>query len=337
MRFILLIVLTFSVSVYGQRADFEHIDFKKADSIADVYKGESLKNLPVLTHNLTAYLNTDVEKLRAVYTWVSTNIENDYSAYLRTRKKRKKLADDREAYLAWNTEFIPRVFQNLIKNKKTACTGYAYLLREMANLADIKCEIVNGYGRTPTLVLEKKSIPNHSWNAVELNGKWYLCDPTWSAGQIILEEGVPIFEPDYFDGYFLADPSLFIKNHFPLNESWTLLSETPTFITFIEGPVIYKEAFEQHIIPTAPVEMYLETIKNKEISFNVTASPYLELNNIFLVLNNGASSTIVTPGIKREQNNYVIRHAFEKPGKYDVHLQVNDTLITTYVVKVKKK
>jgi len=198
MRSALLLVVFFSVTSNGQTSDFYAIDFKKADSIAALYKGEHLKNLPVLTHKLTANLPTEVEKFRAIYTWVSTNIENDYGAYLTTRKKRKKLANNKEAFLEWNTSFTPKVFKKLINDRKTACTGYAYLVREMAILADLNCKIVNGYGRTATVFLNKDSSPNHSWNSIELNGKWYFCEFTWFCWVVIFYDIVSRFVMYYF-------------------------------------------------------------------------------------------------------------------------------------------
>ncbi len=337
MKFITIVLFLVGTLVYGQRSDFEHIDFKKADSIAAQYSGASLKNLPVLTHNLTADLTTDVEKFRAIYTWVSTNIENDYSSYLKTRKKRKKLSENQEALTAWNNSFTPKVFENLLKYKKTACTGYAYLIRELASLADINCKIVAGYGRTATLILDEDSIPNHSWNTVELNGKWYLCDPTWSAGRIVLEEDGPKFEPDYFDGYFLAEPKLFIRNHYPLQVKSSLLEKPPTFNEFIEGPVVYKEAFGPCIIPTTPTQMHLEIIKNEQISFLLTSVQSIAGENIVLLLNTGSSSKNIQPKVTRNENDYVVQHTFDKSGRYDVHIKANDAIIATYVVKVKRK
>ena len=338
MRFTLLLVFTLSVSVsvYGQQTDFEEIDFKKADSIANLNKGASLENLPVLTHKLTAYLTTDVEKFRAIYTWVSTNIENDYSSYLKTRKKRKKLANDREAYLVWNNDFTPKVFENLIKHRKTACTGYAYLLREMATLADIKCEIVNGFGRTPTLMLTKNSIPNHSWNAVELNSKWYLCDPTWSAGRIVLEEDIPLFEPDYFDGYFLADPEFFIRNHYPLEINFSLLKEPPTFQDFIEGPVVYKEAFSNAVIPVSPSKMMLNIKKQDTMRFSLKVATKATNNSFSILLVRGGNQKEVKPKITRDKTIITLGHAFQNSGVHDVHITYKNEIIATYVVKTKR-
>jgi len=337
MKITVLLVLLFSAALNGQHSNFAQINFKKADSIAAYYKGASLANLPVLTHNLTRALETDVEKFRAIYTWVGTNIQNDYSSYTKTIKKRKKLAKDEDALAKWNAEATPKVFKNLLKYKKTACTGYAYLIRELAALADINCNIINGYGRTANTTLSDKSIPNHSWNAVELDGKWYLCDPTWSAGRILLDDDGPRFESDYFDGYFLAEPSLFIKNHFPLDTKWSLMSDTPNFQTFLDGPVVYKEAFKSTIIPTAPLEMHLETIKNKPFSFTISSVNAIENESIVLVLKNGNSSESVRPLVEQNKNSYELQHSFEKSGSYDVHVKVNDNLIATYVIRVKRK
>lgn len=336
MRYTLPLLLIFSLVLQSQRADFNSVDFAKADSVAFILKGESLKNLPILTHKLTANLATDVEKFRAIYTWVCTNIENDYGSYLKTRSKRKKLANDRDAFLEWNNSFTPKVFQKLVTEKKTACTGYAYLIQELARLADLNCKIVAGYGRTATLLLNKKSIPNHSWNAVELNNKWYLCDATWSAGRILIEDEGPNFESDYHDGYFLADPELFIKNHYPLEISSSLLSEPPSFEDFIEGPVVYKEAFTHPIIPNTPEKMHLEVLRDEPVLFQLHVPHGFQNGNLILVMNNGGKNKTVEPPITRNQNEITVQHTFDKKGLYDVHIQVEDTYVATYVVRVRK-
>ncbi|MFK7814461.1 MAG: hypothetical protein AB8B59_18340 [Maribacter sp.] len=337
MKFIPIIVFLIGTFSFGQRSDFDSIEFDKADSIALQHKGSSLKNLPVLVHNLTSDLSTEVEKFRSIYTWVCTNIQNDYSSYLKTRKKRKKLSDNQEALLEWNNSFTPKVFENLLKYKKTACTGYAYLVREMAVLADINCEIVDGFGRTATLALDENSIPNHSWNAVELNGKWYLCDATWSAGHIVVTDGQAKFKQEYYDGYFLADPLLFIKNHFPLKVDWTLISKTSTFKGFMDGPIVYKEAFQLNVIPKLPSQMHLETIKNENVDFSFTSTKNLEDANIVLVLNNGSSSKNIRPNVTHNQEEYILKHTFNKTGNYDVHIKIDDSIMVTYVVRVKRK
>lgn len=337
MKLTFFLFLIAIINSKAQRSDFSAVTFNKADSIAKIYRGESLENLPVLTHNLTSSLTTDVEKFRAIYTWVSTNIKNDYSSYLKTRQKRKKYVDDRVALLEWNTNFTPKVFENLLKYKKTACTGYAYLIKELANLANIECEIIGGFGRTATINLENNSLPNHSWNAVNIDNKWYLCDATWSAGKIEFEDETPVFKSDYMDGYFLADPELFIKNHYPIEADWTLVKNPLTFNQFIKGPLVYKYAFKANIIPANPSKMYFESKKGETVLFELTAEKLRKKDTMTLLLNTGSGAKKITPIVTKQQNNCQLEYTFEKSGTYDVHIQVNGLIIATYVVKVKRK
>lgn len=333
--FLILLLFTSSV-VIGQQSYFSTIHFKKADSIALVHKDASLNNLPILTHRLTSELNTEVEKFRAIYTWVCTNIENDYTSYLKTSKKRNKLANDREAFLEWNTGMTPRVFEKLRKERKTACTGYAYLLKEMATLAGLECEIINGYGRTATVRLTKDSAPNHSWNRVKLNDSWYLCDATWSAGRIILEDDGPKFESNYFDGYFLASPALFAKNHYPLEKVAFLLTDPPNFSQFLEGPIVYKEAFTYNMVPQHPEKMHISIHKNEKLELILKISDEFKNEKPILIVHNGIIEKRIAPIIIKNQDNYKLQFSLEKTGLFDVHIKVKEHYIATYVVRVKR-
>ena len=222
---LIVIALLTNVTIEAQISDFKNISFENADKIAYLYKGTDLKNLPELAYNLTNDLSTDVEKFRAIYTWVSTNIEPDYNSVRKNSIKRTKFQNDSLKLCDWNKTFSVAVFKKLREEKKTVCTGYAYLVKKLANLADINCEIIDGYGRMENAIEKELQIPNHSWNAVQLNNKWYLCDATWSSGTYDLNNYT--FEFNYNDGYFLANPELFAKNHFPINNSWFLLNKNP--------------------------------------------------------------------------------------------------------------
>lgn len=335
MRLAWLFLLTLSSLCYGQHADFDPIHFKKADSIAYAQKGASLENMPLLTHALTNALPTEVAKFRAIYTWVCTNIKNDYSSYLRTKKKRKKATKNRAAFLEWNAAYTPKVFKRLVTDKKTACTGYAYLIKEMAHLAGLQSEIINGYGRTPTLSLNDASVPNHSWNAVLLNNKWYLCDATWSAGRILITEDKPTFEPDYFEGYFLAEPAFFARNHYPLDKKWLLLSNEYSFDDFIQAPLVYKAAFANALLPIAPNKMHVNIAKNEVVDFSLKTTAAVSDKKIILQLVRGGTAEEVYPKISTSKNMLSFKQQFDKKGRFDVHIRLDDAIIATYVVLIK--
>jgi transglutaminase/protease-like cytokinesis protein 3 len=193
----------------AQISDFHNADFRRADSIAALYPGHSLYHLKSLADKLTLPLPTEHEKFRAIYTWVCTNIESDYTLF-RTYKERPRLKRT-EARKKWNTEFSRLMYATLLRDHKTICTGYAYLVRELAICAGLQCVLVHGIAKTSKMKKQDPAAPNHSWNAVLLNGKWYYCDPTWSSGEI--DSQTRQFVKKYNEKYFLPDAGVFGKDH----------------------------------------------------------------------------------------------------------------------------
>ena len=328
------LIVFFVSQSYAQRADFNHIDFSTADSVAMSYKNEKLDNLAVLSHKLTSSLGTDVERFRSIYTWVCNNIENDYGQYLKNQRKRNRFKDDPEKLDVWNERFNQDVFNKLLKNNRTVCTGYAYLLKELANLSNLDCEIVHGFSRTSTTNIEKLDIPNHSWNAIKLNGKWYLCDPTWSSGIQNPETFAFIF--DYNDGYFLPNPELFAINHYPIDPKWSLLDEmAPTFNDFLEAPIIYGNAYKNLETHKAP-KMFHNVIKKHEtVTFTYQLQKQVAEKSVSLLIDSGSSNRKIKPkNITITDRNLTMEHQFNNTGFFDVHLKIGEDYISTYTFEV---
>ncbi|WP_432411855.1 transglutaminase domain-containing protein [Rasiella sp. SM2506] len=217
----ILFFFIFTQFLHAQQSDFNKIDFQKADKIAERYKGEELFNLPILALRLTAQLDTEAERFRALYYWVTHNIRGDYTLMKINEQTRRKLNNNPSALHQWNKRYKKTIFTTLREEKKTLCTGYAYLLKELANLAGLECEIIHGYGKSDLLKFEITAIPNHSWNVIKIDGTWYLCDATWSSGFINME--TYRFEFKYNDSFFLMEPLEFAKTHKPVDKQWTLL------------------------------------------------------------------------------------------------------------------
>lgn len=335
-KFKLIFFVLLSYSSFSQINDFKNINFNKADKIAYELKGENLKDLPKLSHNLTKLLSSDVEKFRAIYIWVCTNIENDYYLFEKNTRKRNKYENDSIKLLKWNKEISRQTFKKLIKQKKTVCTGYAYLIKELSNLANIKCEIVNGYGRTAETVFSKSFTPNHSWNAVELNSKWYLCDATWSSGLFDLNKNT--FDQNYNDGYFLTNPKYFSKNHFPLDSKWQLVEEKLNFVDFKRFPLVYDESFKNNLISISPLIMYFEVKKNEEIILQLEKNKPINLDAIRVELVSGNYKKTIIPKITSLSDDIIeLKFDFDLKGDYDLHIKINEDYISTYVVSVNKK
>jgi hypothetical protein len=333
MKYLLLFIVIFQS--HAQLSDFEYINFSKADQMASLCKNEGLDNMPKLVYNLTSSLDTDVERFRAIYMWVCHNIANDYNLYLKNKRKRSKYQNDSIKLKAWNDRFKKDVFRKLLKQERTICTGYAYIVQELSKLANLDCEIIHGYGKTSMTTIDELDPPNHSWNAIKLNAKWYLCDPTWAAG--IPDTETKIFRFDYNDGYFLSNPELFIINHYPKDQKWTLLhSELHSFDEFLNAPILYGEAYINLIEHEAPKQMHQSLHKKEKVIFKYELRTTIDLKNVSFLVDDGHSNKKIIPNVVTiDKQSLVIEHQFESNGFYDVHLYIGDDIISTYTFGVK--
>ncbi|MEE9407015.1 MAG: transglutaminase domain-containing protein [Polaribacter sp.] len=334
MKYLLAFVLLFiTLQTNSQVSDFKNINFNKADNNAKKSKGRNLQNLPLLTYDLTSNLKTDVEKFRAIYKWICSNVKGDYNMHRKVRRKRNKYKNDSNSFLKWNKEYSKTVFKSLLEDKKTMCTGYAYLLKTMTSIANVDCKIINGYGRNNSANIGKLSIPNHSWNAVFLNNKWYLVDATWASGYTDLNKNKFIF--DYNDGYFLTEPKLFVKNHLPLNKKWMLLeNKITTAKEFLNAPLIYSKIIKHKITPVLPKKMENKISKNEEITFALKASESIDLSKF--KVQTSLTRTVKPISILRKKDSILILHKFKIKGFYDVHILYKNDVIVTYTFNVQK-
>lgn len=327
--FISILILNVALA---QVSDFKSIDFTVADNIANLKKGRSLDNFPLLAHELTYKLNTDVEKFRAIYTWVCTNIKGDLSVGDKVLHKRKKHKNDSLSYAQWNNYYLKKVFKKLFTHKKTMCTGYAYLIKQLCFFANIECEIINGYGRSFDNNVESLELINHSWNAVKLNNKWYLCDATWSSGYFLST----IFIEDYNLGYFLTEPTLFAKNHIPKDKKW-FLNETLINSEYSTAPVVYGETFKHKTLPVSPQNMHVELKKGELLNFSFKTLESIDIIKVSLLQFVGINPVDFEINNLKEDNGMVsFSTTFKHKGFYDVHLAIGDDVVATYTVKVTK-
>lgn len=307
---------------------FHNTDFSKSDSVAARYQGHDLKNLPLLAHRLTADLPDDISKFRSIYKWVCNNIENDYALFSANQRHRRKIKDP-VALAAWNTKLQARVFETLLKKRKTICTGYAYLIKELSMFAGIEAQIVDGYGRTIQSNIGGEGVVNHSWTAVKLDNKWYLCDATWASGAI--DANTKSFIKKYDDAYFLADPEYFIRNHYPMDAKWTMLDTTPSLKTFLNRPIIYSASYRYKILPDSPDQLEVKTLKRKLV-LQIKNESGRELPMTLLVIDNAVpvntSKSQTRAGIE------TIEHTFTRRGTYLLHALVDREVVLSYRVVV---
>lgn len=167
-----------------------------------------------LSLKITHGINNDSLKVRAIYEWITDNISYDVSLSAGVQTKTA------EYYVETQTS------DKVINSKKAICMGYTNLFHELCAASKIKSYIVSGYSKNLATYTRKLffSAERHSWNAVKINGNWYLCDPTWGAGFIDMQTGT--FNKQRNEEFYMCNGKTFIKRHIPLDPLWQL-SDTP--------------------------------------------------------------------------------------------------------------
>ena len=90
-------------------------------------------------------------------------------------------------------------------DKKCVCEGYTRAFKYLADMAGINCVLIQGTATNTEGKTEK-----HAWNAVYLNGFWYLIDTTWD-DPIIVGRGIVLANTHY--KYFLKGTKSFSNDH----------------------------------------------------------------------------------------------------------------------------
>jgi len=211
-----------------------------------------------LTTHLIDGAENDMEKLEVIFQWIIDHIQYDKKA------------------LTQDSQRINQGLEDVLKRKKALCVGYARLLVEMCTQAGIRAVEVSGYVRSIDNA-NTFDVPDHSWNAVFIEGKWQLLDPTWAAG---LKEKTNALMQKYDVNYFLTDPGIFILNHVPSLPIWQLL--------------VCPLPLEMFYMSTDKLESYLEY--NQECEVEKQREKYLALSKKDQTYEANKASYLFNPG-----------------------------------------
>ncbi len=197
-----------NLPVNGQEnRDFAYIDNK----VQHIPSAETFSTSAIAGY-MRSNFKTDQEKLRAIYTWVITNISYD---------------TDSMYHINWSMDPDAKISATL-RRRRGVCENYATLFTDIAMKSGFYAQVVNGYTSLGT-----GNKAGHSWCAVQLQDKWFLCDPTWDI--------------DYKGNtkYFLVAPIDFIETHMPFDPLWQLLEYPVTDHEFKRGSFSSKK--DKHI------------------------------------------------------------------------------------------
>lgn len=181
--------------------------YQRLDALMDG-TSDSLSSINAVAIYVNRNFNTEYEKSRAVFYWISQNISYspDLMYTFRTADNWSQLAKD------------------AFDNKVAICTGYAALFDTLCKLCNVPSYMIVGSTRQDFL----PAIIGHVWNAVKIYNEWQIVDPTWGSGYL---QG-NTFVKKTNNTYFLADPEKLIKSHLPIDPIWQMLKRPLTLYQF---------------------------------------------------------------------------------------------------------
>lgn len=249
---------------------------------------------------LTEPFESEKEKARAIFIWLTDNIDYDIAKFKRQQSnpKREKIFANSRAEL----EEIRRkkhhdMAKKAFRTGKGVCEDYSYLFQFMCEHIGIEAEFIPGYGRfSPSTINKMHRGSNHAWNAVKLEGNWYLLDATWAAGSTDIRAGK--FKKEYKEGLFMTPPERFILSHFPDDPAWQLLDDPVQLDEFIRLPYGFPELSNPMVLDHFPKEGIVKKSRNP-----VTVGLEVAPNNWDFVLIMNRSTTRI-PAVKENGRVY---------------------------------
>lgn len=302
----LLLFISCQLVTGQQSVDPKTFDYSKADSIALNFPKKRFKSYIELVAALTKNLQTDHEKFRVLFRWITNNISYNFS-------NKSDNAD------------------KVVKSKKAVCIGYSSLLSNMCNSVGIECEIIIGYSKTKTDEINKKlKNTDHAWNAVKLYGKWYLLDVTWATSY--KDDKKRKYIKSYNELYFLTPPDIFIKKHYPKDKKWQLLNKPVSKSEFKKAYIYYNGYFDNHITEIQPHKGIIKMKLKDTLEINFKSDDQIKMAMIEL----GNEKFFYSPKVEQKDSVYFFKQKFEEAGVYELTLFLNGKAVSAYRLYLKE-
>ncbi len=220
-----------------------------------------------------------------------------------------RIAYDGPAYRAGNIPIEDGDAQKVFARRLGVCAGYAQLLVALGKASGDEIVYVVGNVRTHGSAIDGAS---HAWNAVKIEGAWYLVDPTFDAGYL---DG-STFHKQYTSDYLYTPVDVFGVSHFPEDPAWQLRDKPITRGDFIRQPMMQPAFYARGMKLEAPDRSQVDVSGHFDVRVR-NAATYLLLDYAPV----GATGS----GIPCHVDGFTHGSCELPHGKWDVTLFGNDS------------
>ncbi|CAF1289721.1 unnamed protein product [Adineta steineri] len=219
----------FNKSFIQQRQ--QAIDNHSYRSTIDSWRPNSLQQLVNMIQSLSNNQSL-IDCHWIIFYWITCNIAYDTVSY-------------------FSKNYQNQSAENVFRTKQGVCAGYANIYKYLCDQLNLKCEIVSGYSKGYGFD-SREDVPtdtDHAWNAIEIDGHWYLMESTWGAGHLTDEK---VFQRQLNTYYFFPRPNEMIYHHLPENDKWQLLRIPIQMKQYLQMPKIHPSYFQLELNLISP-------------------------------------------------------------------------------------
>ncbi|NME67800.1 transglutaminase domain-containing protein [Flammeovirga aprica] len=181
------------------------------------------QSLNELSKYLTSNENSDYQKAKNIYDWITNNF------LLEERYKIKRYS-----------------IQQILKRRRGTAEEFSNLFDSLCHRSGLVSKQIVGYTFTENKPIIKVLYqPNHYWNAILIDKKWYQVDCLWGSNYGRLKKltfdingnsvNYELKKGKEAETYFCPAPQDLIKTHFPADPNWQLLENSITSKEFIQN------------------------------------------------------------------------------------------------------
>ncbi len=244
-------------------------NFKNVDSIVRLYPNK-YGNADQLSEQIAKDFTTDIDKVRAIYTWLALNVSYDLETFYSGNTAINFSYTDQADLQRKQTAITTNTVNSTLRTKKAICEGYAQTFKQVSEKLSIPCMLVGGFSKGDVSnigVIPKNE--DHAWNAVKINKQWYLIDATWGAGYTNGAKWVQRFN----DFFFFTKPEEFAKTHFPSEPTWLMTRKKISKQDFYTSPIYEMAFFKNKLTLLSPLKGEIHAKLGENIKFTMGKIP----------------------------------------------------------------
>nr|WP_319400851.1 transglutaminase domain-containing protein [uncultured Carboxylicivirga sp.] len=276
---------------------------------------KSFKHTDDLAKRINKDYKSDKDKAAAIYTWIALNVEYDVKTFYSNKNTSVEYSyqtlEEKEAI---EKEIFNKIVESTLRKKEAVCEGYASLYKALCDQCRLECVIVSGSSKNSYRQIGKEpKISDHAWNAVMINGQWYLLDATWGAGSV--DPSTRKFIKEFTDGYFMLPADRFFTQHFPQDEKWSFVDKSAK--DFAELPFYHHTYLFSDDVLLTPEKGIIKKVKRGEIPFKLKTSR--EINQLYFAFERDKKSSLISYTQQGDEVTFSVQVGNRRSGYFTVY------------------